>query len=160
MSKDQRRRRKRDIGGGAAFRPPCTAGDLITAFIKQGEAEWGAAEEEDDRKSSDEDSCSEPSQWWGEAPKKKFDDTEAHNARGPSTQEVGVDGPPRFPCSEPSQWWREAPESKTLDKILDDDITGSRAKVDVAKAIPDGGGNAPLEQASLTAYITLRTEFP
>lgn len=92
--------------------------DLITAFIKHGEAEWGAAKREDNRESSDGDSCSEPSQWWG-----------------------------------------EAPNDKALDKILVANVAESRAKIDTAKTIPDGGGNAPLEQASSHASLC-EPDFP
>ena len=63
--------------------------DLITAFIKHGEAEWGKVHIEDE-------SGSEPSQWWGEAKvvKKKDDDS----------------------SSEPSQWWGEPPDKTTAEK--------------------------------------------
>ena len=39
--------------------------DLITAFIKKSEVEWGEAKEEDD-----DDSSSGPSQYWGESPER------------------------------------------------------------------------------------------
>lgn len=53
--------------------------DLITAFIRQSEAEWGKPKDEASSEPSQwwvearavknvEDSCSEPSQWWGETP--------------------------------------------------------------------------------------------
>ena len=79
---------KETLVARVAPRPPCTGGDLIATFIKQGGAERGTAKEEDDRKSSDEDSCSEPSQWWGEAP--KFKERKAGKANREKTDAVDV----------------------------------------------------------------------
>ena len=83
--------------------------DLITAFIKQGEAGWGKAEDDVDD-DNDDLSSSGPSQYWGEAPKKttaetsspthfyKLDDSasecESSQSRQPECPTPSGPGPP------------------------------------------------------------------
>ena len=85
---------------------PCPKEDLITAFIKHGEAEWGAANDTTmghkcvigvvSQDTAEDKEGSEPSEWWGVAKEVKNDDDVS--------------------CSDPSQWWGEAPEKTTAEK--------------------------------------------